>query len=131
MGYKNLSKEELKKLPLDKLAEIAHEALQNWDRLNQRLNQDSTNSGRAPSTDSPETRAKRKAEQESKTVRHGARKQGAQVGHKGIRSDGVDACGIIDGSIFVRNERFALRYCGKNGASVWKANAAENTWRRC
>ena len=83
MGYKNLSKEELKKLPLDKLAEIAHEALQNWDRLNQRLNQDSTNSGRAPSSDSPETRAKRKAEQESKTVRHGARKQGAQVGHKG------------------------------------------------
>ena len=33
MGYKNLSEEELKKLPLDKLAKIAHEALQNWDRL--------------------------------------------------------------------------------------------------
>ena len=57
-NYKNLSKEELKSLPVDKLAEIAHEALQNWDKLNQRLNQDSTNSSRAPSTDSPETKRK-------------------------------------------------------------------------
>jgi transposase len=80
--YRGLSQEELKKLPLDELARIAHEALQNWDKLNQRVNQDSTNSNKAPSTDNPEARAKRKAETPPPTRKHGARKQGAQPGHK-------------------------------------------------
>jgi transposase len=79
-NYKGLSKKELKKLPVDELAEIAHEALQNWDKLDQRLNQDSTNSSRAPSTDSPEAKAKRKVE--TSPLKHGTRKQGAQAGHK-------------------------------------------------
>jgi hypothetical protein len=55
MNYRGLSEEELEKLPVKELAKIAHEALQNWDKLNQRVNKDSTNSSRAPSTDSPET----------------------------------------------------------------------------
>ena len=77
-SYKNLSQEELENLPVKKLARIAHEALQNWDKLNQRLNQNSTNSNQAPSTDSPEAKAKRKAAHQ----KHGTRKQGAQPGHK-------------------------------------------------
>lgn len=80
IGYKNRSEEELKSLPLDELAHIAYEALQNWDKLNQRINQDSSNSSRAPSTDSPEAKAKRKAEAPSS--KHSSRKQGAQPGHK-------------------------------------------------
>jgi len=39
-NYKDLSKEKLKELPVDELAEVAHEALQNWDKLNQKINQD-------------------------------------------------------------------------------------------
>ena len=81
-SYKNLSQEELEKLPVKELARIAHEALQNWDKLNQRLNQDSTNSNQAPSTDRPEAKAKRKAEKETIPQKHGTRKQGAQSGHK-------------------------------------------------
>jgi len=83
-NYRGLSQEELKKLPVDELARIAHEALQNWDKLNQRMNQDSTNSNRAPSTDSPEAKAKRKAEEKTSEPKHGARKQGAQPGHKAV-----------------------------------------------
>ena len=83
-SYKGLSQEELKNLPIDELARIAHEALQNWDKLNQRMNQDSTNSNRAPSTDSPEAKAKRKAEEKKSPSKHGARKQGAQPGHKAV-----------------------------------------------
>ena len=83
-NYKGLSQEELEKLPVQELAHIAHEALQNWDKLNQRLNQDSTNSSRAPSTDSPEAKAKRKAEEKASTPKHGTRKQGAQPGHKAV-----------------------------------------------
>ncbi len=37
LNYKGLSEEELKKLPVEELARVAHEALQNWDKLNQRL----------------------------------------------------------------------------------------------
>ena len=87
-NYKTLSEEELKKLPVDELARIAHEALQNWDKLNQKVNQDSTNSNQAPSTDSLEAKARQKAEKESaqqeatSNKKHGARKQGAQQGHK-------------------------------------------------
>ena len=83
-NYKNLTQEELEKLPVKELARIAHEALQNWDKLNQRLNQDSTNSNRAPSTDSPEAKSKRKAKEKSSSSKHGARKQGAQPGHKAV-----------------------------------------------
>jgi transposase len=98
INYKDLSKKELKELPVDELAEMAHEALQNWDKLNQRLNQDSTNSSRAPSTDSPETKAKRKTET-SPPPKHGTRKQGAQAGHKAVTRPLVPLCGnnvIID-----------------------------------
>ena len=80
-NYKCLSQEELKNLPIDELARIAHEALKNWDKLNQILNQDSTNSSRAPSTDSPEAKAKRKAEEKAEHQKRGTRKQGAQPWH--------------------------------------------------
>ena len=81
-NYKGLSSEELEKLPVRELAHVAHEALQNWDKLNQKINQDSTNSNQAPSTDSPEAKAKRKAEKEATPQKPGTRKQGAQQGHK-------------------------------------------------
>ena len=83
-NYKNLSQEELEKLPIKELARIAHDAIKEWDRLNQRVNQDSTNSSRAPSTDSLEAKAKRKAEEKTPSSKHGARKQGAQPGHKAV-----------------------------------------------
>jgi hypothetical protein len=83
-NYKDLSKEKLKELPVDELAEVAHEALQNWDKLNQKINQDSTNSSLAPSTDSPEAKAKQKTEKETEHRKHGTRKQGAQHGHKAV-----------------------------------------------
>ncbi|GHV39175.1 hypothetical protein FACS1894187_18840 [Synergistales bacterium] len=83
-NYKNLTQEELEKLPAKDLSHIAHEALQNWDKLNQRLNQDSTNSSRSPSSDNPEAKAKRKAEQKESQSKHGTRKQGAQPGHKAV-----------------------------------------------
>ena len=51
-NYKDLSQEELENLPIDELARIKHEALLNWDKLNQRSVQDSTNSSRTPSSDS-------------------------------------------------------------------------------
>ena len=73
-NYKDLSPEELEKLPVQELARVAHEALQNWDKLNQKVNQDSTNSNRAPSTDSPETKAKRKTEEKASNHKHGKRK---------------------------------------------------------
>ena len=87
-NYKGLSQEELEKLPAKELARIAYEALQNWDKLNQKVNQDSTNSNQAPSTDSPEAKARQKAEkeatQETTSKKHGARKQGAQQGHEAV-----------------------------------------------
>ena len=82
-NYKNLSQEELEKLPVQELARALHEAIKEWDKLNQRVNQDSTNSNRAPSTDSPETKAKRKADEKT-YQKHGKRKQGAQPGHKAV-----------------------------------------------
>jgi len=85
INYKSRSLEELEKLPTKELARIAHEALQNWDKLNQKVNQDSTNSSQAPSQDSPEAKAKRKAEKEAPLQKkHDARKQGAQQGHKAV-----------------------------------------------
>lgn len=82
--YKGLSEEELKKLPVDELAKALHEAIKEWDKLNQRVNQDSTNSSRAPSTDSPQAKAKRKAEEKIAKVKHGTRKQGAQPCHETV-----------------------------------------------
>jgi len=77
-NYKDLPPEELEKLPVQELARALHEAIKEWDKLNQRLNQDSTNSNQAPSTDSPEAKAKRKAEEKASNPKHGTRKQGAQ-----------------------------------------------------
>ena len=90
--YKNLSKEELKGLPADELAEVAHEALQNWDKLNQRLNQDSTNSDRSPSSDSPEAKAKRRADEKSSNPKQGTQKQGAQPRHKAVSRPLIPLC---------------------------------------
>ena len=83
-SYQDLSQDELKQLPVDELARVLYELLQEWKKLNQRINQDSTNSSRAPSTDSPEAKAKRKAEEEATHSKHGARKQGAQPGHRPV-----------------------------------------------
>jgi len=86
VDYKGLSKEELRKLPPDELADALHEVVKECERLYQQLNQDSTNSSKAPSTDSPEAKAKRKAEEESSQskAKHGQQKQGAQPGHKAV-----------------------------------------------
>jgi transposase len=83
-NYIGLSQEELKKLPVEELAQALHEAIKEWDKLNQKVNQDSTNSNQAPSTDSPEAKAKRKVEEETSHPKHGARKKGAQPGHKAV-----------------------------------------------
>jgi len=83
-SYKNLTLEELKKLPVEELAHALHEAIKEWDKLNQRVNQDSTNSNRAPSTDSPEAKAKRKAAEKDLNPKQRTRKQGAQPGHKAL-----------------------------------------------
>ena len=84
-SYKGYSQEELEKLPVKALAGALHEAIKEWDKLNQRLNQDSTNSSRAPSGDGPEAKAKRQAQQKSDQHKHGTRKQGAQPGHKEVK----------------------------------------------
>jgi hypothetical protein len=86
LTYKGLSREELKKLPLDDLAGLAHDALEKYFEFQQKLHQDSSNSSRAPSSDSPEAKAKRKTEHESThPIKHGARKQGAQRGHEAVK----------------------------------------------
>ena len=82
-SYKGLTEEELRNLPPEKLAKVAYDALQEYFKLQDRLNQDSTNSSLAPSTDSPEAKAKHKAEQKQHS-KHGTRKQGAQPGHKAV-----------------------------------------------
>ena len=106
--YKNLSKEELKELPVDELAEVAHEALQNWDKLNQKINQDSTNSSRAPSTDNPEAKAKRKAEKEEHP-KHRVRKQGAQPGHEAVNRPLVP---LNEGDIVINCKPEICAHCG-------------------
>jgi hypothetical protein len=83
-NYKNFSQEELEKLPAEELARVLYELLQEWNKLNQRLNQDSTNSHRSPSTDGPEAKAKHKAESKASHSKHGSRKQGAQPGHQPV-----------------------------------------------
>jgi len=83
-NYKGLSSEELEKLPVKELAQALHEAIKEWDKLNQKVNQDSTSSNQAPSMDGPEAKAKRKAEKETTSQKPGMRKQGAQQGHKAV-----------------------------------------------
>ena len=111
INYKNLSQEELEKLPVKELARIAHEALQNWDKLNQRLNQDSTNSNQAPSTDSPEAKAKRKAGKETIPQKHGPRKQGAQPGHKATSRHLLP---LGDGDIIINCKPEICAHCGES-----------------
>ena len=109
-NYKNLSQEELEKLPVKELAQALHEAIKEWDKLNQRLNQDSTNSSRAPSTDSPETKAKRKAEEKTRPPKHGARKQGAQPGHKAVSRPLLP---LGEGDIVIECKPEICAHCGE------------------
>jgi hypothetical protein len=83
-NYQNFSLDDLKKLPAEELAIAFYDLLQAWGKLNQKANQDSTNSHRSPSTDSPEAKAKRKAEDKAAPTKHGTRKQGAQPGHQAV-----------------------------------------------
>ena len=39
-SYKGLSQEELENLPVKELGQALHEAIKEWDKLNQKLNQD-------------------------------------------------------------------------------------------
>ncbi|MDR1622316.1 MAG: DUF6444 domain-containing protein, partial [Synergistaceae bacterium] len=84
MDYKDFSEEELKRLSLDDLARLTYYVLQEYFKLNQQMHQNSTNSSRAPSSDSPEAKARHKAEELPSHPQHGARKQGAQMGHKAV-----------------------------------------------
>lgn len=122
-SYKGLTKKELKKLPLDKLADIAHEALQNWDRLNQRLNQDSTNSSLAPSSDSTEAKAKRKAEEKATPSSSKVRKQGAQPGHKAVKLPLVE---LGENDRVVDCKPQCCKHCGESLAN----HVDPSPWRR-
>ena len=111
VNYKGFSQEELEKLPVKELAEALHEAIKEWDKLNQRLNQDSTNSNRAPSTDSPEAKAKRKVEEKTSTPKHGARKQGAQPGHKAVERPLLP---LRDGDVVIDCKPEICAHCGES-----------------
>jgi hypothetical protein len=110
-NYKDLSQEELKKLPVEELVRALYEAIKEWDKLNQRLNQDSTNSNRAPSTDSPEAKAKRKTEEKESKPKHGARKQGAQPGHKAVSRPLLP---LEDGDVVIDCKPDICAHCGKS-----------------
>jgi hypothetical protein len=110
-NYKGLSQEELKKLPVEELAEALYEAIREWDKLNQKLNQDSTNSSRSPSSDSPEAKAKRKAEKEVEHQKHGTRKQGAQPGHKAVSRPLVP---LGEGDIIIDCKPENCGHCGES-----------------
>jgi transposase len=110
-SYKGFSREELEKLPVKELAQIAHEAIKEWDKLNQKLNQDSTNSNKAPSTDSPEVKAQRKAEEKASTPKRGGRKQGAQPGHKAASRPLIP---LKDGDIIVDCKPEVCTHCGES-----------------
>ena len=118
-NYKNLSQEELEKLPVKELAQALHEAIKEWDKLNQRLNQDSTNSNRAPSTDSPEAKAKRKTEGKPSPTKHGARKHGAQPGHKAVSRPLLP---LRDGDVVIDCKP---EICGHCGESLTECNDPE------
>jgi len=109
-NYRNLSLEELNKLPVKELAQALHEAIKEWDKLNQRVNQDSTNSNQAPSTDSPEAKAKRKAEKETVPQKHGTRKQGAQQGHEAVSRPLLP---LREGDIIIDSKPEICAHCGE------------------
>jgi transposase len=111
VNYKGLSQEELEKLPVKELAQALHEAIKEWDKLNQRLNQDSTNSNRAPSTDSPEAKAKRRIEEKASPPKHGIRKQGAQPGHKAVNRPLLP---LKDGDIVIECKPENCSQCGES-----------------
>jgi transposase len=108
-NYKDLSQEELEKLPVKELAQALHEAIKEWDKLNQRLNQDSTNSNRAPSTDTPDAKAKRKTEEKTSSPKHRARKQGAQPGHKAVSRPLLP---LEDGDVVIDCKPEICSHCG-------------------
>jgi Zn finger protein HypA/HybF involved in hydrogenase expression len=84
--YRGLSKEDLRKLPPDELVGALYDVVKECEKLYRQLNQDSTNSSKAPSADSPKAKAKRKTEQESSQsgTQQKKQKQGAQPGHKAV-----------------------------------------------
>ena len=98
-------------MPVDELAQALHEAIKEWDKLNQRLNQDSTNSSRAPSTDTPETKAKRKAEKKTEHQKHGTRKQGAQPGHEAVSRPLIP---LGEGDIIIDCKPKICAHCGES-----------------
>jgi transposase len=100
----------LKKLPVEELAQALYETIKEWDKLYQRLNQDSTNSNRAPSTDSPEVKAKRKIEEKAASSKHGGRKQGAQLGHKAVSRPLLP---LGDGDIVIECKPEMCAHCGE------------------
>jgi transposase len=110
-SYKDLSQEDLEKLPVEELARALYEAIKEWDKLNQRLNQDSTNSNKAPSTDSPETKAKRKAEEKAAPPKRGGRKQGAQLGHEAASRPLLP---LKEGDIVIDCKPEVCTQCGKS-----------------
>jgi hypothetical protein len=110
-NYKGLSREELEKLPVKELAQALHEAIKEWDKLNQKLNQDSTNSSKAPSTDSPEAKAKRKAEEKVTSPKHGARRQGAQFGHNAVSRPLIP---LNDGDVVIDCKPETCAHCGQS-----------------
>jgi transposase len=91
-----------------------YEALKELDKLTQRLNQDSTNSSRSPSADSPEAKAKRKAdktEEETEHKKHGTRKQGAQLGHKAVNRPLLP---LGEGDIIIDCKPEICAHCGES-----------------
>ena len=109
--YKGISQGELEKLPVQELAQALHEAIKEWDKLNQRVNQDSTNSNQAPSTDSPEAKARHKAEKETLPQKHGKRKQGAQPGHEAMQRPLLP---LSEGDIIIDKKPEICAHCGES-----------------
>jgi hypothetical protein len=91
------------------LAHIAHDAIEKYFELHQKLNQDSTNSSRAPSSDGPKAKAKRKAEQKRDQPKHGTRKQGAQNGHKAVKNPLVE---LGENDIVIDCKPAVCAHCG-------------------
>ncbi|MDR1490473.1 MAG: IS66 family transposase, partial [Desulfovibrio sp.] len=111
MDYKDFSEEELKRLPLDDLARLTYYVLQEYFKLKQQMHQNSTNSSRAPSSDSPEIKAQRKAEQKVPHAQHGERKQGAQLGHKATYRPLVP---LEEGDIIIDCKPEICEHCGES-----------------
>ena len=110
-NYRGFSLEELKKLPVEELAQSLYEAIKEWDKLYQKSKQDSTNSHQAPSTDTAEAKARHKAEKETTPKKHGARKQGAQQGHEATSRPLLP---LEDGDIIIDIKPEACANCGES-----------------